>query len=206
MNNFEGGGRGPQTTVPTVIVSLNPQLYLLPLGWQLSSQVQSIISAQIGDPARCGYGPNSPAYKKAWTFASYIDEGLQKMGQDSGTRKQDIGQRMTPFLNMIYTLKSNQCSIFTVLGRDDVAPRLGGCKDLLKVEGTFPTRSSVGDLKQKWEVKAGELHGKPWAQLRYADAETESCVPIGGGNFQCSLEAAPCDRQYFQLLEGATRR
>lgn len=207
MTNFNPDGLAPPNTVPTVIVSLNPQLHLLPLGWQLSSQVQSIISAQIGDPARCGYGPTSPAYARAWDIAGKIDEGLQMVGVESGTRKQEIRKgRMTPFMNMLYTLKSNQCSIFTVLGRDGVAPRLGHCKHLIKVEGSFPTRPSVNDLRQKWEQEAEQQHGKPWANLRFADGVTQSCAPIEGSSFRCSLEASPCDPQFFQLGDGASRR
>ena len=207
MTNFNPDSLAPPNMVPTVIVFLNPQLYLLPLGWQLSSQVQSIISAQIGDPAHCGYGPASPAYARAWNIAGKIDLGLQMMGEESGRRKQEIRKgRMTPFMNMLYTLKSNQCSIFTVLGSDGVAPRLGYCKGLVRVEGSFPTRPSVNDLRQKWELEAEQQYGKPWAQLRFADGVTHSCAPIEGSSFRCSLEAAPCDPEYYQLVEGASRR
>ncbi len=50
--------------VPGLLISpmaLNHQLYELPLGWQISSEVQDIIGAQIGEHTRCvsTTGPNS---------------------------------------------------------------------------------------------------------------------------------------------------
>jgi hypothetical protein len=218
MTSFmpEPGKPTLDTSLPTVLVSLNPQLYLLPLGWQLSAQVQSIISAQIGDPAQCGYGPGSPAYARAWYFAGGVDQGLQLLAQADpkaieaakksprrrSAQMQDTWR--TPFMNMLYTLKTNQCSIFGTLGADGVAPTKGRCEELVKVEGTFAKRGDAQPaLGAKWIAEVEQKHGKPWANLRYADGVTLGCGAPQGGSMLCSLEASPCDPLYFQLTEGA---
>jgi hypothetical protein len=226
MYNFKPNTDLPPNTIPTVLLSLNQRLYHLPLGWQLSVQVQSIISAQIGDPAKCGYGADAPAWRDAYNTIHVIEGGLKLLAAGKSINEGNImdislSQVLVnpPFENMLSKLKSNQCAVFDVLGGDGVAPRKSHCltsEHKVKVQFQInpppdnqpefnfdkATEPYVVELKKRWEAEVEEKYGKTWATVEKAGKVGSSC---GGnnstGNYGCTVSGVPCDRTYDRFVE-----
>jgi hypothetical protein len=202
--------------IPTVKVSLNQRLYYLPLGWQLSGQVQSIIAAQIGEPASCGYGVLAPAFVEAWHMIRYVDRGLQRLADASSkaTKGELEGlERRTPLLNLLYKQKDNQCAIFAALGADGIAPRKTACVKPHKVDIKFnlnpppefsqfsaATEPYKQELRRKWQAEVTQMHGKSYAILERTASQGIACAG-NAGSYECQLEATPCDLGYYKFFE-----
>jgi hypothetical protein len=179
----------PQHAVRTVPVSLNPQLYHLPLGWHLSAQAQSMISAQIGEPYTCRLGADSPGYSRAYQIASEVDQGLRLIANGSAGASHD----RTPFVRMLRTLRGNQCGMMDALTADGVGPRKPQCHDLVQAVGR--DRSMARARRQAddaWIAAATQQHGQAFADLNSALDVVHSCDTEGQNTFVCFIEAAPC--------------
>lgn len=106
------------TAIPAIKIYLNHQLYELPLGWQLSREVQRIISAQIGDPLLC---VRTTPMDLALTglMLSIVIDGIEQIKAEAQRRdaRKDVAKQ---FVAMFYKLKSNHCSLFHGLALDGV--------------------------------------------------------------------------------------
>ena len=107
-----------------VRVSLSPRVYALPLGWQVSRQTQRIISAQIGDPALCGGGPDAPALKDVLQRIDWLGVALKSIRDKAAPAFNDINPYFgTVFRDFLTKLKKNQCAMFAALEADGVAQK-----------------------------------------------------------------------------------
>jgi Patatin-like phospholipase len=111
-------------------VSLSHRIYNLPLGWQLSPQVQEVISAQVTPD--CSYGKDGKNTSEwalqfigAFSAISWIDGGLEIVDAEKHNRKPRT-YTSTPLGQILITLKTNHCAVFQALTSDKVPQRLPG--------------------------------------------------------------------------------
>jgi len=98
-------------------VSLSHRIYNLPLGWQLSPQVQEVISAQV--TADCHYDKDFLQFVNAFSAISWIDGGLEIIDAAKHNR-QPRPYTATPLGRILATLKTSHCAVFQALGADKV--------------------------------------------------------------------------------------
>lgn len=189
LRNAQDPPLAPQHAVPTVLVSLNPQLYHLPLGWHLSVQAQSMISAQIGELFTCRIGADSPGYSRAYQIASEVDQGLRLIAGGSAGASHD----QSPFVRMLTTLRGNQCGMMDALTADGVGPRKPQCHDLVQAVGRDRSKTRARrQADNAWIAAATQQHGQAFANLNSALDVVHSCDTEGQNTFICLIEAAPC--------------
>jgi len=109
-------GRKRYGTFPTPPISLSHRIYKLPLGWQLSSQVQDVISAQI--TTDCNW-KDFDKFINAFPALSWIDGGLEIVDAAKSNRKPKP-YLDTPWRQILTTLKNSHCAAFQVLSDDKV--------------------------------------------------------------------------------------
>ena len=97
--------------------SLSHRIYNLPLGWQLSPQVQEIISAQVA--VDCSYGKAFHEFVDAFSSISWIDAGLEIVDA-AKTQRQPRAYVATPLGQMLMTLKISHCAATQMLITDKV--------------------------------------------------------------------------------------
>jgi hypothetical protein len=104
---------------PAGSVMLSHRIYALPLGWQLSPQVQDTISAQVA--TSCGYGTGDEFlhFVQAFSAISWIDAGLELLDAERTHRepKKFFG---TALGQILATLKTNHCATMQMLITDNV--------------------------------------------------------------------------------------
>ncbi|NJO23935.1 MAG: hypothetical protein HC868_14675 [Sphingomonadales bacterium] len=105
------------------MVTLNHRIYGLPLGWQLSKEVQAIISAQIGEPDQCVRG-GSEDFDSTLFDVVGLDVAFDQMAakrEKRAPRPVNIAFG-TPFMVLLKRLQDNHCSVFNMLQADGVLP------------------------------------------------------------------------------------
>lgn len=110
-------------TIPTIRIELNHRLYALPLGWQLSRQVQEIISAQIGDPVQCVRAGSSDFTETLGTVKA-IERGFELIAAqvDGRTPQARHSLYTPPLVDVLSRLQRNHCVLFDALAADGVVP------------------------------------------------------------------------------------
>jgi hypothetical protein len=109
-------GRKRYGNFPTPPISLSHRIHKLPLGWQLSSQVQDVISAQI--TTDCNWN-DFVKLLNAFRAISWIDGGLEIVDA-AKTNRQPKPYLDTPLGQILKTLKTSHCAAFQVLTDDKV--------------------------------------------------------------------------------------
>lgn len=105
--------------IPTALVTLNHRLYGLPLGWQLSKDVQAIISAQIGEPEQCVRTDSNDFFKTLIQVAA-LDLAFDKIAAEKEGRPPRPARQVfgTPFVELLKKLQDNHCGLFNMLHAD----------------------------------------------------------------------------------------
>jgi hypothetical protein len=110
--------------VGTFHVAMNHRVYKLPLGWQISAQVQGIISAQIGELTRCTIEEQGP--QQYWNISNsvfWIEQGVRLLQADSEKHEGTIG---SPFANattnLLAMLFNNHCAMHNSVQYDVDVP------------------------------------------------------------------------------------
>ena len=203
--------------VPVMRITLNQHLYVLPLGWQISAQVQDIVSAQIGEPANCGFGRHAPAFEEATGILDRVGIGLRAVADEKAKLK--VRKDLPGLYSTMYGLKDNQCAVFDVLSSDGLVPRRVQCQDAA-IEETFeftvPSTVHVAELKddsfkqlvapyeeelsRKWGAKVEAALGKTWANSKVAIVTGGGCEVKQEGLSSCALKARPCDNAYYSFF------
>jgi predicted acylesterase/phospholipase RssA len=108
--------------IPTAMVTLNHRLYGLPLGWQLSKDVQAIISAQIGEPEQCVRTDTNDFFKTLIQVAA-LDLAFDKIAAKAQNRPPRPARQVfgTPFVELLKKLQDNHCGLFRMLQADGIA-------------------------------------------------------------------------------------
>ncbi len=130
---------GP-TIIPAITIHLSHKLYELPLGWQLSKQVQEIIAAQIGDPMQCVRTENDDLTDTILMLGKIV-RGLQLVAADAGrapvgpaaaSSGPDDPDAVPAIFVMFGKLHANHCALFDALAADGVAPALSPVPPVLQ--------------------------------------------------------------------------
>jgi hypothetical protein len=118
---------GP-STIPAITIQLSHKLYELPLGWQLSRQVQAIIASQIGDPWLCVRTERDDLADSILNLGRIV-RGLQLIAADAGRASvrpapagPDDVDALPAVIIMFAKLNSNHCVLFDALAAEGVAP------------------------------------------------------------------------------------
>lgn len=120
---FNPAGRPGPAYIPAAMVTLNHRIYGLPLGWQLSKEVQAIISAQIGEPDQCVRGGSEDFLSTLFDIGG-LDVAFEQMAakrEKRAPRPVNIAFG-TPFMVLLKRLQDNHCSVFNMLQADGVLP------------------------------------------------------------------------------------
>jgi len=109
---------GNSSATSAGFVLLSQRVYTLPLGWQLSPQVQDIIAAQVA--VDCNFGTEFYQFVNALnTSIKWIDAGLEVVEARQKQRK-PRDYFGSPLAEMLEKLKFNHCATTLMLINDDV--------------------------------------------------------------------------------------
>jgi hypothetical protein len=100
-------------------VMLSHRIYGLPLGWQLSPQVQDIISAQVATSCSYGTGDEFLHFVQAFSAISWIDAGLELVDAER-THREPKKYFGTALGQILTSLKTNHCATMQMLITDNV--------------------------------------------------------------------------------------
>ena len=110
--------KGNSSATSAGFVLLSQRVYTLPLGWQLSPQVQDIIAAQVA--VDCNFGTEFYQFVNALnTSIKWIDAGLEVVEARQKQRK-PRDYFGSPLAEMLEKLKFNHCATTLMLINDDV--------------------------------------------------------------------------------------
>ena len=120
---FNPAGRPGPAYIPAAMVTLNHRIYGLPLGWQLSKEVQVLISAQIGEPDQCVRGGSNDFVSTLFQVGG-LDVAFEHMAANREKRTPRPFNRVfgTPFMELLKKLQDNHCGVFNMLQADGVLP------------------------------------------------------------------------------------
>lgn len=118
LTSYKVLGYGSDKTTPVAIpILVNQRLYNLPLGWQISKEVQEIISAQVGDPMLC-VRTSEADFNDVILEIAQVERGFQLIAADQAKRPFKERRYESPFIEILRKLQQNHCALFETLALD----------------------------------------------------------------------------------------